>query len=144
MSGTAQAVAAPPPRKLPVLEPLTEFFWTSGADGTLRIQRCEACGRYQHPPLALCAACHSDAIAPAPVSGRGRVRTFTINHEPWLPGMAVPFVFAVIELEEQAELYLFSNLDGPAADARIGMPVEVRFERHEDVWLPLFRPRGEA
>ena len=43
-------------RKLPLLEPLTEFFWTSGADGRLRIQGCGACGRLQHPPLdAACA-----------------------------------------------------------------------------------------
>jgi len=24
----------------------------------------------------------------------------------------------------------------------VGMPVEVRFEQHDDVWIPLFAPRA--
>lgn len=126
-------------RKLPVLDDETGFFWTSGADGRLRIQRCEGCGRWQHPPLPRCSACHEERVAPAPVSGRGVVKTFTVNHQPWLPGLE-PFVFAAIELEEQAELYVFSNVLAPVESVRIGMPVEVCFEQHDDVWLPLFRP----
>jgi len=84
--------------------------------------------------------CHGENIRPEPVSGRGRVASFTVNHEAWLPGLAVPFVFAAIELDEQRELYVFSNLLMPVAEARIGAPVRVCFERHEDVYLPLFRP----
>ena len=42
------------PRKLPALEPDPAFFWTSGADGHLRILRCGYCGHWQHPPLPRC------------------------------------------------------------------------------------------
>jgi uncharacterized protein len=129
------------PRKLPLLDEARGFAWTGGSEGKLLIQRCTACRRYQHPPLPLCPSCHSDAVEPAPVSGRGRIKTFTINHEPWLPGLEVPFVFAVIELEEQPELYVFSNVLAPVDEVRIGMPVSVCFEQQEDVWLPLFRPQ---
>lgn len=129
-------------RKLPELTPETEFFWTSGADGHLRIQRCGDCGRYQHPPFPRCSACGSEDVAPAVVSGRGRVATYTINFEPWYPGLDVPFVFAAIELEEQARLYVFSNVDVPVTGARIGLAVSVYFEQSEDVWLPLFRPES--
>ena len=125
-------------RKLPVLEPETAFFWESGADGLLRIQCCGDCGHWQHPPWPRCTACHGEAVAPRAVSGRGRVTSFTVNHEAWLPGLAVPFLFAVIELEEQAGLYVFSNLLMPVDQARIGMAVEVRFQCHDDVWLPMF------
>jgi uncharacterized OB-fold protein len=131
-------------RKLPRLVPETAFFWTSGADGLLRIQRCRHCARYQHPPFPRCSACGSEDVSPEPVSGRGRVATYTINHEPWYPGLAVPFVFAAIELAEQAELYLFSNVDTPVGEARIGTPVSVYFEQADDVWLPLFRPETAA
>jgi hypothetical protein len=31
-------------------------------------------------------------------------------------------------------------VDCPVEDVRIGMPVEVEFEHHEDVWIPVFRP----
>lgn len=131
-------------RKLPALTPETAFFWTAGAEGRLKIQRCAECGHYQHPPLPRCPACHSERVEPSPVSGRGRIKTFTINHEQWLPGLDVPFVFAVVELAEQNELYLFSNILAPPETVSIGQPVTVCFEQHEDVWLPMFRPEGGA
>lgn len=127
-------------RQLPALEPETTFFWRSGADGQLRILRCGQCGRYQHPPWPRCPDCGSEDVAPEVVSGKGRVATYTINEEPWLPGMEVPFVYAAIELDEQKELYLFTNVLGPVDSVRIGMPVSVRFELFEDVYLPMFVP----
>jgi uncharacterized OB-fold protein len=130
--------------KLPKLTPETQFFWTSGADGKLRIQRCADCGRYHHPPFPRCSACGSEDVAPAVVSGRGRVATYTINFEPWYPGLEVPFVYAAIELAEQERLYVFSNVDVDIREAKIGIPVSVYFEQSEDVWLPLFRPEPEA
>ncbi|MGN6357540.1 MAG: Zn-ribbon domain-containing OB-fold protein [Novosphingobium sp.] len=129
-----------PGRKLPELTPESAFFWTSGQDGVLRIQRCGTCGRYQHPPFPRCTTCGSEDVAPAAVSGRGRVATYTINHEAWYPGLPVPFVYAAVELEEQAQLYVFANIDLPPAEARIGLPVSVYFEQDDDVWLPQFRP----
>ena len=79
-------------------------------------------------------------MAPAPVSGRGAVKTFTVNHQAWLPGLDAPFVFAAIELAEQAELYVLSNVLAAPEAVRIGLPVAVCFEQRDDVWLPLFRP----
>lgn len=133
-------VSDPPARKLPELEPDTAFFWTSGEDGKLRIQRCRDCRHYQHPPLPRCPRCHSEAVAPEEVSGEAKVATYTINYEPWLPGLQVPFVFAAVELAEQKELYVFTNILAPIDAVRIGQPVTVSFERHDDVWLPMFKP----
>ncbi len=129
-----------PPRKLPLLEPDTAFFWTSGADCQLRILRCGTCGHWQHPPLPRCPVCHGDELAPHMASGRGRVISFTVNRQVWTAGEIDPFVFAVIELDEQRELYLFSNVLAPPEMLDIGMPVQVTFEHQEDVWLPLFVP----
>jgi uncharacterized OB-fold protein len=129
-----------PPRRLPLLEPATAFFWTSGADGKLRIQRCACCQRYQHPPWPRCASCGSEDIAPEIVSGRGKVATYTINYQAWMPGLPVPYTFAAVELQEQAELYILTNVLGPVEDVRIGMNVTVSFEHHEDVFLPVFLP----
>lgn len=131
-------------RKLPALEADTAFFWTSGSDGALHIQRCGDCGRWQHPPLPCCPSCHGQHMAPQTVCGRGKVATFTINYESWFPGLDVPFVFAAVELDEQAELYVFSNVVGPVQDVRIGLPVSVFFEPHDDVLLPLFLPVDSA
>ena len=131
-----------PPRKLPQLTPDTEAFWTGGMGGNLLIQRCTHCGLYQHPPLPICSACRTETVAPAAVSGKGKVKTFTVNHQAWLPGLDEPFVFAAIELDEQAELYVFSNVLGDPASVTSGMRVAVCFEHHEDVWLPMFVAEG--
>lgn len=132
-----------PPRKLPQLTRETEPFWTGGSSGQLLIQRCDSCGLYQHPPLPICSACRTESVAPAPVSGRGRVKTWTVNHQPWLPGLDEPFVIAAIELDQQPELYVYSNILCPPEAVSSGMRVHVCFEHHEDVWLPMFLP-GEG
>ncbi len=127
-----------PARKLPALEPDTAFFWQSGSDGQLRIQRCTSCGQYQQPPWPRCKTCHGEDLAPQVVSGRARIAACTVNHEPWLPGLDDSFVFAAVELAEQPELYLFTNILAPVEKVRIGMAVTVCFQQHDDVWLPMF------
>lgn len=127
-------------RKLPLVTPETEPFWTGGKDDQLLIRRCTSCGLWHHPPMPICPACRTETAVPTAVSGRGRVKTFTVNCQQWLPGLEEPYIFAAIELDEQPELYVFSNVLAPPETVRSGMAVEVVFERHEDVWLPLFRP----
>jgi uncharacterized OB-fold protein len=127
------------PRQLPGLDQDNTPFWTGGARGELLIHRCGHCARYIHPPLPHCGNCQTPDPVPVAVSGRGTVASFTINHQPWVPGMAVPFVIAAIELVEQAGLYVLSNVTGCAVDAVYsGMPVAVIFERHGDIFVPLF------
>ena len=133
-----------PQRKLPLLTPDTEAFWTGGKQGALMIQRCTHCGLYQHPPLPICSACRTEAVGPVAVSGKGKVKSYTVNHQPWLPGLDEPFVFAVVELDEQPELYVFSNILAPVDAVTSRMRVKVCFEHHEDVWLPMFEPDGET
>lgn len=132
----------PPARKLPLVTAETEAFWTGGKDGRLLIQRCTHCGNYAHPPQPLCPVCRTETMAPQAVSGRGTVKTFTVNHQQWLPGLTQKYVFAAVELPEQAELYVFSNILAEPEDVRIGLPVQVCFEHHEDVWLPMFAPEN--
>jgi hypothetical protein len=56
--------------------------------------------------------------------------------------MEVPYVLALVELEEQADVRLATNIVNCLPETvRIGMPVEVLFEQSEDVWVPLFQPR---
>jgi uncharacterized OB-fold protein len=131
-------------RRLPASDGDGAFYWTAGAKGRLLIGRCAACARYIHPPLPRCPECGGQ-VGPQPVCGRGHVASFTVNHQAWAPGLPVPFVFAAVELAEQGELYVFTNIVGCASAAvRIGMAVEVVFEQHAEVYLPMFRPSGHA
>ncbi len=133
---------AKPFRLLPRVDDTNEFFWTAGADGTLRFLRCRQCGYYIHPPSPICPIDLSRDLAPEPVSGRGTVHTFTVNHQAWIPGYDPPYVIALVELEEQEALRLMTNIvECSPDDVYVGMPVEVVFDEHDGVWLPLFKPR---
>jgi uncharacterized OB-fold protein len=126
-------------RKLPHLSAETRPFWTGGSASELRIHRCDDCRLYFHPPAPVCRHCASRRVTPTPVSGRGRVLTFTVNHQVWTPELSEPFVVAIIELEEQAGLRFLSNVVNCDPEIiAIDMPVRVVFEQNEDVWIPLF------
>ena len=134
-----------PQPPLPLLTNENRHFWTGGADGKLLILRCAACGWYLHPPAPICPQCLSSELAPQAVSGSGTVATFTINHQPWQPGVKLPYVVAIVELGEQKALRLTTNIINCPVDAvHIGQRVRVVFEQHEDVWLPLFEPGDSA
>ena len=137
--------ARPAFRVLPRVDAANAHFWTGGAEGELRFLRCRACRHWIHPPAPICPACLSRDVAPDAASGRAQVATFTINHQPWIPGFPPPYAIAIVELPEQPGLRLTTNLVGVAPEAiRIGMPVRVVFEERDGVWLPLFEPDPEA
>lgn len=131
-----------PFRVLPVLDDTNRFFWSAGEDGVLRFMRCTACGYWLHPPIPRCPQCGSTEVAPDAVSGRATVFSHTINHHPW-DGSGEPWSVAIVELPEQRGLRLTTNVVHCApTDVRIGMPVQVTFEQHGEVWFPLFEPEA--
>jgi uncharacterized OB-fold protein len=136
---------APPFRILPKLTDTNRDFWTGGALGELRFWRCQDCSFYIHPPQPICPKCHSKNMQTEAVSGNATVATFSVNHQPWMPGPELPYIVAIIEIVEQPTVRLSTNLVNIAPDAVvIGMPVRVIFEHHPDpegdVWIPLFEP----
>lgn len=131
-----------PSRVLPQLTPENEHYWRGGARGELTFLRCAACAQFVHPPSPVCPQCLSRELAPAAVSGRATLLTYTVNHHPWIPGFDPPYVIAIVEIEEQVGLRLTTNLVGCAqGEIAIGMPLRARFEDLGDgVFLPLFEP----
>ena len=146
-NSTPNSTPTPPPsptsakRPLPGLTHDNRAFWTGGESGQLLIQRCGACGRFQHPPRPMCTSCGGRAVQPTPVSGKGKVMTMTINHQKWLPNLDVPYVFAAVELAEQEGLYVLTNVTKCDAEkVHIGMKVKAFFEHIDDIYFPLFEP----
>lgn len=126
-------------RKLPLITAENRAFWRGGAEGDLLIHRCLTCNRWFHPPAPVCPECNSIDVKPQPVSGRGSVYSFTINHQAWIPELAEPYVIAIVELDEQPGLRFLSNIVGCAPDeVMIGLRVRVIFLPCEDIWLPQF------
>ena len=132
-------------RILPQLNPENEWFWTSGSDGILRVQGCNECATLVHPPTPICPNCRSTDREPTPVSGRATVAGYTVNAHQWIPGFDPPYVIAVVALEESVDVRLTTNIVGcEPDDVHIGQEVEVRFEEHDGVFLPLFEPTGRT
>jgi acetyl-CoA acetyltransferase/uncharacterized OB-fold protein len=128
-------------RPLPPVTDETEFFWTSGADGTLRLQECTNCNALIHPPQPVCRYCHSQEMGVRAVSGHSTLSSFTINHRFSLPGLPAPYVVAQVAIVEDPRVRLTTNIvDCDPEQLEIGQLMEVAFEHNEDVWLPLFRP----
>jgi uncharacterized OB-fold protein len=107
---------APPFRILPKLTDHNRDFWTGGARGELRFWRCQDCGFYIHPPQPLCPMCRSKNMKTEAVSGRATLATFSVNHQPWMPGPELPYIVAIVEIVEQPSVRLTTNLVNCAPD----------------------------
>jgi uncharacterized OB-fold protein len=134
-----------PFRILPRVTDANAHFWHGGAQGELRFLRCRDCRAYIHPPISHCPSCLTISLEPEVVSGKGSVVTFTLNHQQWVPAPDHPYAIAIVELDEQPGLRLMTNIVGcPAEQVAIGMRVQVVFEEHEDVFVPLFEPAATS
>ncbi|MDE2597773.1 MAG: OB-fold domain-containing protein [Sphingomonadales bacterium] len=127
------------PRPRPRLDADNTAFWTGGKDGRLNIVRCGDCGEYTHPPKALCRHCQSENVSPQAVAGTGAVDSYTINHQPWMPGLEVPFIIARVRLDGVPGVILTTNIVGCGVD-EIDFEDKVRvvFEEQDGIWFPLF------
>lgn len=138
-------MSAAPGRPLPQVTAENEFFWTSGADGKLRLQVCQACDSLIHPPAPVCRYCRSLDVGVRAVSGKATLAGFTVNERFSLPGLPAPYVIAQVAIAEDPRVRLTTNLvDCDTDRLELGQPVEVVFEQVEDVWFPLFRPVSDA
>ncbi|WP_157488964.1 OB-fold domain-containing protein [Pseudofrankia sp. DC12] len=133
---------------MPELTDNTRFFWEGAARRELLILRCQDCGYYVHPPRPICRRCLSVNMTPERVSGLGTLYTYTVSVAAYHPYWTdkVPFVLAVVELDEQPGLAVTTNIiDCPEKRLRVGLPVEVTFtDAAPGLTLPVFHPRSGA
>jgi uncharacterized OB-fold protein/acyl dehydratase len=103
----------------------TQFFWDGVNAHELRIQR-RGDGSLQHPPVP---AVWQDKQAPTEyvvASGKGTVFSFVVHHAPKVPGRTLPFVIALVELDEGVRMLgELRNVD--PATVQIGMPVRATY-----------------
>lgn len=99
----------------------TAFFWEGVAAHELRIQR-RPDGSLVHPPVPAVWQDKSAPVEYAVSSGNGTVFSFVVHHAPKVPGRSLPFVIALVELDEGVRMLgELRNVD--PADVAIGMPV---------------------
>lgn len=106
----------------------TRFFWEGVDAHELRIQR-RPDGSLQHPPVPPLWKDHRDEISASDyvvASGKGTVFSYVVHHAPKVPGRSLPFVIALVELDEGVRMLgELRNVDPGAVE--IGMPVRVTF-----------------
>ncbi|ADP82439.1 Zn-ribbon domain-containing OB-fold protein [Pseudofrankia inefficax] len=146
MTAPTSVEATPARRPVPAPDSQSEPFWAAAARHQLTLARCARCGRFTHPPEAVCPLCGSTdpGFRFEPVSGRGQVRSWTVVRQSFLPGFEVPFLLVDVELADQADLRLIGRLlDGADVPLRIGDEVTVVFEDVADgVAIPAFQLAG--
>jgi uncharacterized OB-fold protein len=76
------------------------------------------------------------------MSGKGTVYSWIVVQQPTIPNFDVPYVGALVALEEQWDCRILSNIiDCDPHNVYNKMPVEVVFEDiSEEITLPKFRP----
>ena len=103
----------------------TAFFWDGINAHELRIQK-RPDGTLQHPPAP---ALWNEKDVPTDyvvASGKGTVFSFVVHHAPQVPGRTLPFVIALVELEEGVRM--LGELRGiDPAKVEIGMDVRATY-----------------
>ena len=122
----------------PRVTELNRLYFEGCALGELRLRRCSRCRarfRFAH---SFCPKCWSLELDWLTASGRGRVSHFSVVYQPPSAAFEVPYVLALIELEEGVRM--MSNVQCDPSEIKIGLAVRVTFERRGDIALPMFVP----
>lgn len=103
----------------------TQFFWDGVNAHELRIQR-RPDGTLQHPPVPAVWQSQDTPIDYVVASGNGTVFSYVVHHAPKVPGRSLPFVVALVELEEGVRM--LGELRGVDPDqVEIGLPVRATY-----------------
>ena len=132
-----------PKYMIPRITPEAGEFFAGALRGELRLQRCTACGRHQHYPRLLCSHCGVEELEWVTASGRGTVHSYTVIRQNSVPPFDqwLPFVVALVELEEDGARMLATMPDVAPEGVSIGMPVVAAYRPANDrVAFVDFRP----
>lgn len=128
-------------KSLPKVNRIDQAYWQGAAEGRLLLQRCRACGKLQFFPRAVCTGCFGGDIEWVPVSGKGKIQSFTLIWTPRNPAFKdeVPICYASIVLDEG--VLMQSRIVGAVPQSvRSGADVKVAFLPTADpsIKLPVF------
>jgi uncharacterized OB-fold protein len=132
--------AKPLPR--PINPELTRPFWEAAKRHELVMPRCKTCDHLFFYPRSECPTCLGNDLEWVGVSGRGRLHSFTIIHQPANATFRndVPYVYAIVQLAEGPRM--ISNIVECDLDAlQVDMPLEAVYADVTPEWtLVKFKP----
>lgn len=120
------------PKQSPVPNELSKPFWDACNEGRLVMQTCTVCNRMQYPPEPTCDECDSkDNLEWVQMSGRGTIYGYGVMYDSRIRILQPdqPFNIALIQLEEDPGILMYSHLPGTQVDdVPLGASVQVEFE----------------
>jgi len=88
----------------------------------------------------MCPSCGDEKPDYIVASGRGVVFSYVVHHHPQVPGKQLPFVVALVELDEGVRM-IGELIDVDPATVTIGMPVQLALTKiDDDLTLPFWKP----
>ncbi|MBV1906976.1 MAG: Zn-ribbon domain-containing OB-fold protein [Pseudomonadales bacterium] len=129
-------------RPLPRVNELdTKDFWTATKQNEFRYQQCDSCATVIFYPRRHCTGCTSGKLQWKVSAGKGTVYTYSVVRQSYHPFFrtVAPYTVAWIDLDEGPRI--LSNVIGISADeVSIGLRVQIEWEEHEELHIPLFKP----
>ncbi|MXP24156.1 hypothetical protein GIY30_22730 [Gordonia sp. HNM0687] len=140
---TAPSVVAKP-APWPAFESVE--FWAGANEHKLKIQRCSETLNYIYPPDTVSPWTRRETLEYVEVSGRATLYSYAGLSQAFHAGFAdhLPYVIALVELEEQPGLRMITNIVGtPLEELSIGLPLIVDFDDRGEQTVPVFRVSKE-
>ncbi|ETD33317.1 Zn-ribbon domain-containing OB-fold protein [Williamsia sp. D3] len=129
---------------VPVPDRDSAFYWSGLQEQRLLVSACNRCSYLIYPPVAGCPRCSGIDLGQRELAGTGTIYSFTVVNREFAPGIKPPFIVAIVQLDEQPDLRMMTNLvEVRIGDVRIGQRVHVVFQQvMPDVTLAFFTPEA--
>ena len=129
------------PKQSPVPDEFSKPFWDACNEHRLVMQTCTACNMIHFPPQPSCDNCGSASnMEWRQVSGRGKIYDYGVMYDSRIRVLQAdqPFNIALIELEEDPAILMYSHLPSvPVDEVPVGANVKVTFEETSTgQWVP--------
>lgn len=113
------------PRPLPPSDLDSKPWWDALQRQELVLQQCAACARYRWPARSVCNDCGSFDWNWIPAAGQGTVVSWTVTYHSFGPAIDVPFVVALVRLDDQDDIYIPGYIDTLADGSTMTMGMRV-------------------
>lgn len=115
-------------------------LWESIAQDQLKLQRCRKTGTFYYPPGPMCPESMSFDVEWAPISGRGKILSWTVFHRKYLPAYPAPHLVVAVQLEEGPIMIGYMEHEH-LPELKLDAPVTTEYVDHPDGYrINRFRP----
>jgi uncharacterized protein len=130
---------------VPTPTPDSAFYWEGLRRGQLLLQQCLSCKRMRFPPMSACPYCGSPQSRVRESSGQGSIYSWVRTHRAFRRAFTdrVPYVIAIIELDEGPRIYGELRSMG-SREVRAGGRVQAAFDARTGYAVLYFVPDTEG